>query len=290
MIALEHLHVVNVIHQEGSFRQASEKLFKARSAVSYSVKQVEDHYQIEIFDRDTYRPTLTREGKVLLQKIQRLLDAANEFDLFARQMNSEVESELKISISAIFPTDKVTELLKHIKQSYPETVIHLDIETASGERMLLDDKVDIGIYAVRELNQELVEYQRIDNLSLPVFISDQFPLAKPDEIQQSDLYEYPQVVVKSSYKSNPDSGIVKQALQWYVSDHQTKKSLIKSGLGWGRLATHEIEHEPGLIPVSTFEPLNVPIYVARKKTTALGPVGQLVWDYFQATFSELTED
>ena len=59
MIALEHLHVIDVIHQEGSFRKASEKLFKARSAVSYSVKQVEDYYQIQIFDRDTYRPELT---------------------------------------------------------------------------------------------------------------------------------------------------------------------------------------------------------------------------------------
>ncbi|WP_425667436.1 hypothetical protein ACPUEJ_16595 [Vibrio tubiashii] len=66
--------------------------------------------------------------------------------------------------------------------------------------------------------------------------------------------------------------------------------LVKSGLGWGRLATHETEHEPGLISVPTFEPLNVPIYIARKKTTALGPVGQLVWDYFQATFHELNED
>ncbi|KLN63854.1 MULTISPECIES: LysR family transcriptional regulator [Vibrio] len=281
MIALEHLHVVNVIHQEGSFRQASEKLFKARSAVSYSVKQVEEHYQIEIFDRDTYRPTLTREGKVLLQKIQRLLDAANEFDLFARQMNSETETELRISISAIFPTDKVTALLKQLKQSYPDTVIHLDVETASGERMLLDDKVDIGIYAAMELNQEIVEYRRVDTLILPVYVSDQFPLSNQARLNPNHLYDYPQVIVKSSYKTSPDSGIVKQALQWYVSDHHTKKSLIKSGLGWGRLTTHEAEHEPTLTLVPSFEPLNVPIYVARKKTTALGPVGLLVWEYFK---------
>ena len=78
MIALEHLHVIDVIHQEGSFRKASEKLFKARSAVSYSVKQVEDYYQIQIFDRDTYRPELTRDGKILIQKIQQLIEAANE--------------------------------------------------------------------------------------------------------------------------------------------------------------------------------------------------------------------
>ena len=109
MIALEHLHVINVIHQEGSFRKASERLFKARSAVSYSVKQVEEYYQIEIFTRNTYRPELTRNGKILVNKIQHLLNEANDFDTFARQMNSEVETELRISFSAIFPMDKVTQ-------------------------------------------------------------------------------------------------------------------------------------------------------------------------------------
>ena len=64
MINLEHLQVIETICREGSFQKASEKLFKARSAVSYSVKQVESHYDIQIFNRATYRPELTPEGSV----------------------------------------------------------------------------------------------------------------------------------------------------------------------------------------------------------------------------------
>ncbi len=236
MIALEHLHVINVIHQEGSFRKASERLFKARSAVSYSVKQVEEYYQIEIFTRDTYRPKLTRNGKILINKIQHLLSEANDFDMFARLINSDIEAELRISISAIFPMDKVTHLLEKLKQEFPKTIIHLDIETASGERMLLDDLVDIGIYGGFEQDAR-VQYRNIDSCKLPVFISDRFPLASKNNINQVDLLAYPQVVVKSSYKTSPDSGIVKDGIQWYVSDHNTKKSLIRSGLGWGTV-TH----------------------------------------------------
>ncbi|WP_060980700.1 LysR family transcriptional regulator [Vibrio splendidus] len=282
MIALEHLHVINVIHQEGSFRKASERLFKARSAVSYSVKQVEEYYQIEIFTRDTYRPELTRNGKILINKIQHLLNEASDFDMFARQMNSEVEAELRISISAIFPIDKVTQLLGRLKQEFPKTIIHLDIETASGERMLLDDLVDIGIYG-GFIQDARVQYRCIDHCELPVFISDRFPLADKDNISQVDLIAYPQVVVKSSYKTSPDSGIVKDGIQWYVSDHNTKKSLIRSGLGWGRLPMHDVEQEikeKKLIQLNTQKTMDVPVYVAKLKSKALGPVGIAVWNFF----------
>lgn len=280
MIALEHLHVINVIHQEGSFRKASEKLFKARSAISYSVKQVEKYYEIEIFNRETYRPELTRDGELLINKIQHLLDTANQFDLFAKQMNSDIEKELRISVSAIFPIKKVTQLLHQIKQRYPDTIVHLEIETASGERMLKDDIVDIGIYAGLNKNTAEFVYRCIDNLTLPAYISTSFPLAGHAVITNRELASYPQVVVKSSYKSSPDSGIVKEALHWYVSDHHTKKTLVQSGLGWGRLASHEVKSDPNLIEIGSIEALNVPIYVARKKDRTLGPVAMMVWEYF----------
>ncbi|WP_394143604.1 LysR family transcriptional regulator [Vibrio atypicus] len=280
MIALEHLHVINVIHQEGSFRKASEKLFKARSAVSYSVKQVEQYYDIEIFNRETYRPELTRDGKILIHKIQLLLDAANQFDTYARQLNSEVEKEIRLSVSAIFPIEKVTGLLHEIKNRHPDTIVHLDIETASGERMLLDGVIDIGIYAGLEQNTAAVTYRCIDELSLPICISSSFPLAHQKRLTHADLAQYPQVIVKSSYKSGPDSGIVKEALHWYVSDHHTKKQLIRSGLGWGRLASHDLQSEQQLRTIDNLEVLTVPIYVARKKETALGPVGLMIWHYF----------
>ena len=282
MIALEHLHVINVIHQEGSFRKASEKLFKARSAVSYSVKQVEQYYDIEIFSRDTYRPELTRDGKILIGQIEHLLEAASQFDVFARQLNSEVEKEIRLSVGAIFPTNKLTALLHKVKESFPETIVHLDIETASGERMLKDDVVDIGIYAGLEKDTRQIHYRCIDELELPVYVSRSFPLSNRSDLTHEELVPYPQIVVKSTYKSSPDSGIVKRALHWYVSDHQSKRNLIESGLGWGRLASHEVENAPNLIALENLEALNIPIYVARRKDHPMGPVAELIWNYFES--------
>ncbi len=282
MIALEHLHVVNVIYQEGSFSRASERLHKARSAVSYSVKKVEAYYQIELFDRTVYRPQLTREGQLLIHKIQHLMQVALEFDEFARQISSEVESELRIGISSIFPMDKVTALLQQLKQDYPNTVIHLEVETSSGERLLLDEQVDIGIYGGLQQNEK-VDYQRIDIFHLPVFVSKKFPIA-PENLTKKELRNYPQVVLKASYKSGPSVGILNNGIQWYVSDHNTKKALIRSGLGWGRLPLHEVSDEVAqgsLLKVENCEQMDVPVYAARLKGKSLGSVGMAVWHYFK---------
>lgn len=286
MIALEHLHVIHVIQQEGSFRKASERLFKARSAVSYSVKQVEDYYGIEVFSRDTYRPQLTRDGGLLLNKIRQLLHQADEFDQFARQINAETESELRIGISAVFPTEKVTALLHQLKQEFPHTIVRLNIEVASGERMLLDDIVDLGIYGALEHNPD-VDYKQIEHCRLPLFISKQFPLAKKLQdlsiktIRQQDLLAYPQVVVTSSYKSSPDTGIAKGGQHWYVSDHHTKKALILDGLCWGRISEYEAAPEADkLIPILPGDTMELPLYIARRKNKAYGPVANRVWGFF----------
>lgn len=282
MIPLEHLHVVDVICQEGSFIKASERLFKARSAVSYSVKKVEEFYQIELFDRNTYRPELTRNGQLLIHKIQHLMKEVRAFDEYARQMGSEAETELKIGISSIFPVKRVTALLEQLKKDFPNTIINLEIETSSGERLLMDEKVDIGIYGGLNQNPNVL-YRRIDTFQLPVFVSDKFPV-KPKNLSATELAKYPQVVLKASYKSGPTFGILEKGIQWYVSDHNIKKELIRNGLGWGRIPINEVKKElkqNKLIKVDSLEEMKVPAYVARLKEKSLGPVGMAVWNFFE---------
>ena len=261
MVNLEHLHVINTICEQGSFQKASEKLHKVRSAVSYTVKQVEEYYSIEIFNRKTYRPELTAEGKILIVKIRQLLKQAGEFETFVNEMKGINETELRLGVSSIFPLDKITDLLSDLKIQFPSTTIHLNIEVASGERLLLDEQVDIAIFG--SLNHHnSIDYRLIDTLDIPLLISDQF---------------------KSTERQSPDSGIVDDALKWYVTDQHTKKALICKGFGWGRLPYHLVEKEiqnKQLIRLSTQGELNLPMYITKLKNQPLGPVALKIWQYF----------
>jgi len=282
MVNLEHLHVINTICAEGSFQKASEKLHKVRSAVSYSVKQVEAHYEIQIFNRETYRPELTEDGKLLIVKIRHLLQQASEFETFVNQMKGENETELRLGVGSLFPIEKITDLLIELKAEFPNTTIHLEVEVASGERMLLDENVDIAIYGVPSRNKA-VDYKLIDTINIPLVISAKLPLNNTENVSEVDLAAYPQVIVKSSDRLSPDTHIVDDALKWYVTDLTSKKALITAGLGWGRMPYHMVEKEiknKQLICLDTQGELNLPVYVTKLKNKALGPVALKIWNYF----------
>lgn len=282
MINLEHLQVIDTICTEGSFQKASEKLHKVRSAVSYSVKQAEEHYGILLFNRKTYRPELTADGKVLIVQIRRLLKQACEFETFVNEMKGDNETELRLGVSSLFPIDRISDLLVDLKNEFPGTTIHLEIEVASGERMLLDEKVDLGIFGSPSRNNA-IDYKLIDTLDIPLVISKKLPLKNIRNATEADLAAYPQVIVKSSDRQSPDTYIVDDALKWYVTDLHAKKALINSGLGWGRIPRHMIENElknKEIISLDTQEELKLPIYISKLKNKALGPVALRVWNHF----------
>ncbi|MCH2067159.1 LysR family transcriptional regulator [Shimia sp.] len=280
MTNLDHLNVVATICDTGSFQLASEKLNKARSAVSYSVKQVEDFYQVQIFDRSTYRPTLTREGRALLAQIRHLLDQAQQFEDFVRDLKGEVETELRIGVSSNFPIPRLAKLLKELKREFPSTTLHLEIETASGERQLMAEKVDIAIFAA-PTRSPFIDYRQITQMSFPLVAAPELVGSNPALVSKTELGRHPQVVVKSSDEKAPDTGLLGDAPKWFVTDMATKKELILAGLGWGRLPDHMVEQEVSdgsLEKLSTLGELSLPICLTKRAGHHLGTVGRRIWE------------
>jgi len=282
MTNLDHLNVVAAICDTGSFQSASEKLNKARSAVSYSVKQVEDFYQVELFDRTNYRPKLTHEGKVVLGRIRKLLKQADSFEDFMRELKGDVETEIRLGVSSNFPIARLSELLRTLRHEFPATVVHLNIETASGEQLLLAQKVDIAIFAVPS-RSPFVDYKQIDYMSFPLVISRDLLSADPAAVTETDLAQHQQIIVRSGDQKSANFGIVDEAPKWYVTDLHTKKDLICAGLGWGRLPSHFVENDidkENLVQLSTLGDLSLPICLTKLAENNLGPVGKRIWDFY----------
>ncbi|AEV39582.1 transcriptional regulator, LysR family [Pseudovibrio sp. FO-BEG1] len=288
MTNLDHLNAISTICEVGSFQLASEKLNKARSAVSYSVKQVEEFYQLQIFDRSKYRPKLTPEGKTLLVQIRRLLEQAKAFEDSVKDLKGENEPEIRLAVSSIFPVTWITDLLKSLRTKFPQTTIHLDVEVASGERVLLSEAVDMAIFAAPTRNASL-DYKPITSMDVPLVIS--YGLLgdnAPHSLTRASLAEHPQIVVKSSDAQSPDTGLLADAPKWFVTDLQAKKDLITSGLGWGRLPRHMIAQEvtEGVLkPLPTLGEISLSICLARRGNHHLGPVASHIWNYFDGEHS-----
>ena len=76
-LSLESLEVLDAIARKGSFAAAAESLFRVPSAVTYTVRKLEEDLGITLFNRSGHRAELTEAGAELLREGRNLLNAAN---------------------------------------------------------------------------------------------------------------------------------------------------------------------------------------------------------------------
>jgi DNA-binding transcriptional LysR family regulator len=75
---LTHLEVFLTVAREGRFSRAAEKLHRTQSAVSQSIRKLEEELGEPLFDRSSHDGRLTEAGRVLQEYAERLLNLRND--------------------------------------------------------------------------------------------------------------------------------------------------------------------------------------------------------------------
>ena len=106
-LSLESLQVLDAIDRKGSFAAAADDLHRVPSAVTYSVRQLEEALGIELFDRTGHRAVLTDAGRELLSEGRRLLRAAADLECRVQQVAKGWEAELRIAVDTVISIEKL---------------------------------------------------------------------------------------------------------------------------------------------------------------------------------------
>src|SRR6185436_17517903 len=106
-ISLDSLRVLDAIDRKGSFAAAADDLHRVPSAITYSVRQLEDQLGVSLFDRSGHRAVLTDAGRELLAEGRRLLRAAADLECRVQQVARGWESELRIAVDTVIGASKL---------------------------------------------------------------------------------------------------------------------------------------------------------------------------------------
>ena len=83
---IRHLRVFTEVCRCGSMSQAARNLYIAQPSVSQTISELEQHYDVKLFDRLSHKLYLTPAGKKLLTYAKHILSLYDEFvcDCFPR--------------------------------------------------------------------------------------------------------------------------------------------------------------------------------------------------------------
>jgi DNA-binding transcriptional LysR family regulator len=151
-LSLDALQVVDAIDRKGSFAAAADELHRVPSAITYSVKQLEEGLGLALFDRKGHRAVLTAAGRELLAEGRRLLQAAADLECRVQQVARGWESELRIAVDTIVATDRLYSAVADFYREDAGTRIRLSHEVLGGTwDALASGRADLAIGASGEL-------------------------------------------------------------------------------------------------------------------------------------------
>ena len=108
----EALAMVDAIARSGSFAAAARELGKVPSALTYSVRQLEEALDVLLFDRSSRQARLTPAGTELLVEGRRLLQEVDAVANRVRRVAGGWETELAIAVDDIISPTTLFELIE----------------------------------------------------------------------------------------------------------------------------------------------------------------------------------
>lgn len=239
-LSLDAIEVLDAIARKGSFAAAAESLFRVPSAVTYTVRKLEEDLGVSLFNRSGHRAELTEAGAELLREGRNLLSAANELELRVKRVASGVETDLTIAVSDIFNIAAIYPLLgRFYAQNFGTRIKLLREVYGGGWDALLSGRADISLGAPGDAPAGTgYTAKPLGSLEFHYAVAPQHPLAKLSEpLQNQDIMLYRSVSAADSSRNLPPrtSGILSGQDVLTVPDMEAKLQAQISGLGVGYL-------------------------------------------------------
>ncbi len=153
---IRHLKIFVAVEQTGSMSLAAKQFFITQPSVSQVIKELENHYDVQLFERLGKRLFITEAGKFLSQHARVVI---RQFDELEKSMSSVVGRKelVKIGSTVTIGACLLSSLINDFKKR------NADIDTFSYvnntkmiEARLLNAELDIGLVEGETKNADLI--------------------------------------------------------------------------------------------------------------------------------------
>ncbi|WP_133372150.1 selenium metabolism-associated LysR family transcriptional regulator, partial [Sulfurirhabdus autotrophica] len=187
------IQVFHTVAKQLSFTKAAELLFMTQPAVTFQVKQLEEHFNTRLFERTHGKITLTHAGEVALEYAEKILELSSEMETRLGELTGEISGKLMIGASTTIAEYLLPRILGEFKEKYPQVKAHLTVANSETiENKVADHTLDLGLIEAQS-HHPILNTDLCCNDELVVICSPNHEYAKFTSLTALQLAEQPYV-------------------------------------------------------------------------------------------------
>jgi len=192
-MADRRLQVFHTVAKQLSFTKAAELLFMTQPAVTFQVKQLEEHFNTRLFERSHGKISLTPAGMMALDYSERILNLTSEMEARISELTGQISGPLLIGASTTIAEYMLPKLLGEFKRMHPETQARLTVANSETiENKVADHTLDIGLIEAPSHHPNLVTKVCCED-ELVMICAPQCELAKVSIVTPTELARHPYI-------------------------------------------------------------------------------------------------
>jgi DNA-binding transcriptional LysR family regulator len=190
-MADRRLQVFHAVSKQLSFTKAAEALFMTQPAVTFQIKQLEEHCNARLFDRGHGKVALTSAGEIVLEYAEKILNLSDELDQRLAEMTGEVAGSLHIGASMTIAEYLLPRILGEFKSQYPGVRPRMSVANSETiESRVAEHAIDMGFIESPPHAPGLDTEDCCDD-ELQVICGADHSLAKHKQLTPKQLLAYP---------------------------------------------------------------------------------------------------
>lgn len=164
-MADRRLQVFYTVARQLSFTKAAEQLFMTQPAVTFQVKQLEEHFNTRLFERSHGRIALTPAGRLVMGYSEKILGLSDELETRVGELTGEIGGPLLLGASTTIAEYLLPQVLGEFKAMHPQVQAHMTVANSETiEQRVADHALDLGF---------IESPAHLSNLHVEIFCEDE---------------------------------------------------------------------------------------------------------------------
>lgn len=244
-MTIRHLKIFITVADCGKMRKAAEILYVSQPSISQAIKDLEDYYNVKLFERLSQKIYLTEEGNKLLSYARHIVDSYEKMDLAMK--SSKLCPIIRLGASVSVGTCLLNTVLSSIESNTVDIRVVVN-NTEYIEKKILRNELDIGIVEGIVNSQDLIKIPIFDD-ELVVVVGKNHPLYSEkivtlDKLNNQDFISREDgSTERNQYEKILSNNNIKLVLKWTSTNTEAIKQAVINGRGLAIMSRMLINNE-----------------------------------------------